>query len=191
MGQPLRILAPVAFLLVSACDRGVEERNADNSNAAVDGLEDEAANTDAAKSLDTQSFVDNAAASDMYEIEAGKLASEKASNSELKAYGQMLVTDHTKSSAEMKAAAAETPPGVMPPTSLPTDKQAKIDELKAASGADFDRLFLAQQVEAHTAALKLLEEYGSGGEAPALREFASRTAPVVQGHLARAKSLQK
>ena len=47
------------------------------------------------------------AASDMYEIESGKLAQTKATAPEVKAFGAMLVTDHGKSSADLKAAAAE------------------------------------------------------------------------------------
>lgn len=136
-------------------------------------------------------FVSQAAASDLYEIEAGQLAAEKATNGDIKAFGQMLATDHRRSSEELKAAAGQLSPAASPPTALPADKQAKIDALKAANGAQFDRLFLTQQVEAHTATLDLLQAYASGGDAEPLKGFAAKAAPVVQAHLEKARSLQQ
>lgn len=191
MIHQLRILAPAALLLVAACDRGAEGTNQEDANVAVNGSENAASTNGSAVSADTQSFVENAAASDMYEIEAGKLGSEKASNADVKAFAAMLVTDHTKSSTEMKAAASQASPGLTPPAALPVDKQSKIDALKAASGEQFDTVFLTQQVEAHTAALQLLEAYASDGDAQPLKDFAAKTAPVVKAHLEKAKSLQK
>ena len=189
MTHRIRMLAPALLLIVAACDRGPDQSAAGNADLA--GANDAAANDTAAAAPSTQSFVENAAASDMYEIEAGKLASEKAANADVKAFGQMLVTDHTKSSTEMKAAASQADPALAPPAVLPADKQAMVDALKAASGADFDRLFLSQQVEAHSAALQLLQGYAAGGEAEPLKAFAAKTAPVVEAHLEKARSLQQ
>jgi putative membrane protein len=138
-----------------------------------------------------QDFVDQVAASDMYEIEAGKLAEDKGSDAAVKNFGKMLVTDHTKSSAELKAAAAKAEPPVTPPTSLPPDKQAMLDDIKAASGADFDKMFIDQQIDAHTKALDLLNSYAAGGSSEPLKAFATTAGPVVQSHLDKAKSLQK
>jgi len=191
MTLQLRMLAPLALLVTAGCDRGAESANADAANVALDDSAEEAADGTALPRADIPSFVESAAASDMYEIEAGKLGSDKASNPDVKSFAEMLVTDHTKSSAEMKAAASQARPGLTPLAALPADKQAKIDALKAASGEEFDRLFLTQQVEAHTAALQLLEAYASGGEAQSLKDFAAKTAPVVKAHLEKAKSLQK
>jgi putative membrane protein len=103
----------------------------------------------------------------------------------------MLVTDHTKSSSDLKVAAAKAEPPITPPTALPADKQAKLDSLKAASGADFDKLFIDQQIEAHTKALDLLNSYAAGGSSEPLKAFATTASSVVQGHLDKAKSLKK
>ncbi len=128
-------------------------------------------------------FVAAAASTDMYEIAAGKLAQTMATMEECKKLGAMLVADHSKSSADLKTAAGEASPAVMVPAAMPADMQAKVDALKAAKGADFDKLFLEQQKEVHQKALATLEAYASGGDVPSLKAFAAKTAPVVKGHL--------
>ena len=190
MTRPFTLLASAMLLATTACDRDSEQPAAVNDDTVA---QEDAATANAADEAagGAQQFVDAAAASDLYEIESGKLASTKASDAGVKSFAQMLVADHTKSSAELKARAGELSPALTPPTTLPADKQAKIDALKAASGADFDRLFLSQQVDAHSAALDLLRGYSAGGDAAPLKAFADKTAPVVQAHLDKARSLQK
>jgi putative membrane protein len=46
-------------------------------------------------------------------------------------------------------------------------------------------------VAGHEKALALLQGYSVGGDVVPLKEFASATAPVVQQHLDKARSLQK
>src|SRR6059058_5381802 len=53
-------------------------------------------------SHDTGAFVSNAAQSDMYEIQAGKIAEQKSKNADVKAFAKMMEKDHTKLSGEMK-----------------------------------------------------------------------------------------
>jgi len=128
-------------------------------------------------------FVSTIAGSDMYEIAAGKLAQSTATNADLKAFGGMLVTDHTKSTTDLKAAAAEASPAVTVPATMPAELQAKLDALKAAKGADFDTLFVEQQKEGHQKALDALKSYAVSGDQPSLKTFATNATPVVQGHL--------
>lgn len=134
-----------------------------------------------------QGFVAQAAASDMYEIEAGKLAQQMGKSQAVKDFGGMLVTEHTRSARELKAA-AESAEGVTAPAALPADKQAQIDAL-AAAGANFDKTFKEQQVAAHSATLALLEAYAGAGDNAALKAFAAKTAPVVDKHLEAARKL--
>jgi putative membrane protein len=191
----ITILAAGAGLLaLAACSRDNEAAN----DAAL--TNDMAVNeTDMANDMNNmamapasaQDFVDQVAASDMYEIEAGKLAEEKGSEAAIKSFGKMLVTDHTKSSADLKAAAAMAEPPITPPTALPDDKQAMLDSLKAATGADFDKMFIDQQIDAHSKALDLLNSYAAGGSSEPLKAFATTASQVVQGHLDKAKALKK
>jgi len=150
-------------------DMAMNDMNMDHSNMAMP--------TTAA------GFVAAAAATDMYEIESGKLAQTMATMDECKTFGAMLVTDHTRSTADLKAAAGAASPAVTVPAAMPAEMQAKLDALKAAKGAAFDKLFVEQQKEVHQKALATLQSYASGGDVASLKAFASKGTPMVQGHL--------
>jgi len=56
---------------------------------------------------------------------------------------------------------------------------------------DFDKLFISQQTEGHTAALDSLKAYSTGGDQPSLKEFATTVIPTVQGHLDKLNAMPK
>jgi putative membrane protein len=172
----------------SASDMSIDANLTEDTaaNAVLGG--NEMAGT-AAMPTDANGFATAVAASDMFEIESGKLAQDKAASADLKSFGQKLVTDHSKSTADLKSAAATASVTVAP--ALDGEKQAMLDQLKAASGADFDRLFIDQQTTAHQKALDLLNNYSVSGDNQALKDFASKATPVVQAHLDHVKSLKK
>ena len=138
---------------------------------------------------DAETFVATIAASDMFEIESGKLASANAASAKLKAFGDMLVKEHTKSSADLKTAAGEAIPSLTPPTALTADLQTKLDALKAAKGEAFDTLFKSQQIEGHENALATLQAYASTGDQASLTGFATKATRVVQQHLNELKGM--
>ena len=188
----LILTAAAASLAIAtaACQQSAETNAAANDVAMNEMANDTAmaddmnmANDMAAAPSAAGDFASTIAASDMFEIATGKLAQANATNAELKSFGGMLVTDHTKSSADLKAAAAAATPAVTLPTALPAELKAKVDALTAAKGADFDRLFLEQQKEGHQKALDTLNSYAAGGDAPSLKSFAEKAAPVVKAHL--------
>lgn len=135
-------------------------------------------------------FVPRAAASDLFEIEAGKIAQAKGASADVKAFGKMMVTDHTKSSSDLKSAIAASGQAVTPPTTLPADKQALLDALNAAAPADFDRVYLDQQETAHNEALTLMRAYADGGDVEQVKAFAAATAPVVEAHLGQVRTMK-
>ena len=183
------IAAGFAMLALAACGRD----DANNNVATDNGLGNAAETGNEAKTATAPAAADFAtavAASDLYEIESGRLAAEKASSAEVKSFAQMLVTDHQKSTADLKAAAGGANPPVTVSPALDAEKQAMIDALKSANGAEFDRTFIDQQKQAHQKALDLLRGYDSGGDARALKDFAAKAATVVQGHLDRLNQMQ-
>lgn len=134
-----------------------------------------------------QGFVDQAAASDMFEIEAGKLAQQKGTDPAIKAFGAMMVSEHTKSTADLKTAASEAG-GLTVAPKLNPKQQSDFTALQGASG-NFDALYKQQQVAAHEAALALLQAQAASGDAAPLKAFAAKTAPVVEKHLDEARKL--
>lgn len=136
-----------------------------------------------------QQFANTAGASDAYEVEAGKLARDKATSQALKDFGAMMVTAHTDSTAKLKAAGAKVSPPVVPDPMLDAAQESDLAALRAAEGADFDAKYKAQQIAAHEKALDVMKGYAANGDAPPLKQFAGDTQKVVEAHLARIRTL--
>lgn len=135
-------------------------------------------------------FVAKAAASDMFEVEAGKIAVERATNAEVKAFAQMMVDGHTRTTTDLKTALAGSGLAISPPATLPDDKASALADLRAVDARDFDRKYMEGQVDAHQAALDLMTRYAQDGDNPTLKAAAAATMPVVQEHLDKARALR-
>jgi putative membrane protein len=134
-------------------------------------------------------YVTAAGQSDLFEINSSQVALEKSRNPAVRKYADMLIKHHTKTTAATMAAAKKV--GMNPPPpALDSGAATSIAELQSAPPADFDRVYLAQQVPAHQAALDLHESYGSGGDQAALRATAKKAVPIVKQHLAGAQKMQ-
>jgi putative membrane protein len=190
MSRPLLIAgAALAAISLAACGQKTDANGAATpaEQAATPNANPAATVPTAADETQAATFVDKAAASDMFEIEAAKLAQTKSSNAEVQAFADMMIKDHTKSTADLKKAIVDSGAAVTPPAALPADMQSKLDALKAS--ATFDKDYVSGQVDAHQQALDLLQRYAQDGDTPAIKAYAAATAPVVQTHLDHAKSL--
>jgi putative membrane protein len=183
------LFAAAASLALAACNNAADDTATDSTAdaAATTATVNPDMTADAAMPADAQGFVDMASASDMYEVEAGKLAQSMGKSQAIKDFGAMMEKDHTKSTSDLKAAAARAT-GVMVAPKLTAKQQSDLDALKGA-GDNFDATYKQQQVAAHEAALAMLQNYAQSGDAAALKDFAAKTAPVVQGHLDHARKL--
>lgn len=142
---------------------------------------------DPSSPLAAPTYMQMAASSDLFEIQSGQLASQMSQNPAIRSFGNLLVAHHTHTSQTMVStaqAAGLTPP---PPALLPPH-QAMLDQLRNA-GPNFDVAFRDIQVQAHTEALALHQNYASGGDHPALRTVAGAAVPIVQQHLSAAQAL--
>jgi putative membrane protein len=139
----------------------------------------------------TPHFVQTAAVSDMYEVEAGKIASEKGQSAAVKQFGQHMVEAHTKTTEELKAIVATEKIDVKLPTALDAKHQKLIDTLKDAKTADFDKTYIEQQEEAHDDAEDLFEDYSKGGDNAALKSFAAKVLPVIKQHEQEAEKIEE
>jgi putative membrane protein len=135
-------------------------------------------------------FVTKLAASDMFEVEAAKLAEKRSTNPQVKQFAALMIKDHTKSSNELKKAISASGQAIAPPTALPSDKQDALNDLAKADAKDFDRRYMEGQVDAHQAALNALQRYAQDGDVAQIKTFAAATAPVVQQHYDRAKAIR-
>ncbi|MFD1944278.1 DUF4142 domain-containing protein [Paradevosia shaoguanensis] len=139
-----------------------------------------AAQTEAAAVTSAQQFTDIAAVSNLFEIESSKIALQKATSPQVKEFAQRMIDDHTKAGDELKAAADAQ--SIKVPTDLDDKHKQMLDQLNAASGADFDAAYIQMQTDAHHEAVALFDQFSKGGEAGQVKDFAAKTLATLQEH---------
>jgi putative membrane protein len=140
----------------------------------------------------TPDFVREAATSDMFEIQSSQLAEQKSDDAQTKSFAQKMVTDHTKTSSELKSMVQGGKiKGVDLPTDMSSSQKSMLDKLKGLNGKDFTKQYHSDQVSAHKDAVSLFERYGKSGDNPDLKTWANKTLPDLQGHLKMAQDLDK
>lgn len=141
-----------------------------------------------AQAVSPRAYVTAAGASDLYEITSSRTVLETTRNPKLREFAQMMVAHHTKSTADVKAAAARSSVPAAPPKLNPM-QQKMVTELRGKTGAARDATYIAQQKTAHDQALALQQGYAANGTAPALKAAATAIVPVVEQHIAALKTM--
>ena len=86
----------------------------------------------------TPVFVEEAASSDLYEVAAGKLASEKGQSEAVKTFGRHMVEAHSKTTEELKGIVQSEKLDVTLPTELNKKQQSMLNALTEAKPEAFD-----------------------------------------------------
>jgi putative membrane protein len=129
-------------------------------------------------------FVKQAAAGGEFEIRSSKLALKQSKSEDVKRIAQRLIDDHTKAGKELKATVKDAGVNAKIPEKLDQKHQSMMDELKKTKGmaANFDKLYIDQQLSAHQDAIALFSGYAEGGDNDKLKSFAEKTLPTLQEH---------
>lgn len=178
----LMMIALVA-LAFQACNNGAKDSKAaaDSSNVVKDTSTNAAATGGIAVDADDAKFVTTAANDGMAEVNAGKMAQEKASSGRIKSFASMMVTDHTKAGDELAALAKAK--NITLPAAADADAQKKADELSKKTGKDFDKAYVDAMVEGHKNAVKLFTDASNNCKDADLKAFAIKTLPTLKMHL--------
>jgi predicted outer membrane protein len=96
---------------------------------------------------DAREFINHLTVAGMAEVQLGKMAAEKAADPAVKAFGQMMVTDHTQAHKELEQVAAQL--HVQPPTQIDQKHRDLSDRLSKLQGAAFDREYITAMVQGH------------------------------------------
>lgn len=175
----LLLLPVLAVALLQACSGTKSTTGGDTVATQSDSPSTSTQSTSSA--VADSAFANKAAISGMAEVALGTMAAAKGTNSQVKEFGNMMVTDHGKANAELTSIAQKK--GLTLPTGLDAEHQAKSDSLSRLSGADFDRAYVKVMIEGHNKTLALMKAEANGGQDADLKGFAAKTSPVVQHHL--------
>jgi len=136
-----------------------------------------------------QHFVMETANASMAEVELGKLAQARGANPSVKAFGQQMVTDHSKANDELKQLASSKK--ITLPSAIDAAHKAVRDRLAKLSGAAFDKAYADEMVKGHQTVVASFKQEAEGGTDAEIKAWANKTLPTIEKHLQQAQDLQK
>ncbi|MGV1873751.1 DUF4142 domain-containing protein [Agrobacterium rosae] len=123
-------------------------------------------------------FAVKAASFSRFEVDASKLALEKAQHDATKMFASDVLREH-KSALEDLVEAAEKDKAPIP-TTLDAEYGQKLDALRTASEGKFDQAYLSTQVSVHEEAKLMFESYINSGSAGSLLAYAENWLGTVR-----------
>ena len=163
--------------------------NAGNNTDSVENAKDSNEKKEDATAVkeDDSEFLVEAANGGMMEVQAGQLASTKAKSARVKAFGSMMVRDHSKANEELKTLAASK--NITIPSTLGEDHQKHINDLNEKKGNDFDEAYMNMMVDDHKKDVDKFEDASKNAKDADVKAFAAKTLPVLRTHLDSARSV--
>lgn len=134
-----------------------------------------------------RTFVMDAAAGGMMEVEAGRLAQQNASNPQVKAFGEKMVQDHTNANNELMSIASAK--NVTVPDSLPAKHREHLEAMRKMTGKAFDRHYMDMMVNDHKETVNKFQVNANNAQDPELKAFAAKTLPVLRAHMDSAQAI--
>ena len=202
----------VATLAAAACNKGKDEAYDTTAATGTVALpSDTAAPPSGAMNLPTTEagVVELLKTIDNGEVEVGQLAKTKASSAKVKSFAQSMVTDHSNSLKKLDrikigpdsgttTLTPETSPIV---TTLQSKHQELMSRLQSLSGAEFDRVYIDEMVNAHQQVLDLVRQLQGSAQsaqwsstdttkAGSVAQYLNQKVSGVEKHLERARTVQ-
>jgi putative membrane protein len=128
------------------------------------------------------------------DIDAGKLAAERATNPEVKKFGETMVTGHTgvnKSAVDLVTKLKVTPQDNPTSQSLKSGGEKNVAKLQGLKGAAFDKAYIDHEVVYHQQVLDAVDKtLIPGAKNEELKALLVSVRPAFVAHLEHAKHLQ-
>jgi putative membrane protein len=133
-------------------------------------------------------FIIMASIGNLQEINAGKLAAQKAVRPDVKSFGQMMVADHSNTEQKLMQLAKSN--GFQIPVEATSTPPPDLS-LAKASGDNFDRLYIHNMVSGHRNTVSMFQNYALTGKNPDVKAFAQEILPILKGHLEAITAIDK
>ena len=131
-------------------------------------------------------FLAQAASGDQFEIQSSQLALQSSQSIGVRNFANLMISDHTRLSQAMGAAAASARLQPPAPVLLPA-QQALLDQLRASgTGPSFDLAYKQAQIGGHQGALTLFQNYATSGDVPNDLSSSMGISSLRSGHANRA-----
>jgi len=141
-------------------------------------------------SPDSGSYVERAAAGNLFEMQAAQLALTQAQRPDVRALAQELLKMHSQATQALSAAALQA--GMSAPApALTGSQQQMLGQLQATGPDAFDATYLRLQIPAHQDAMRLHDAYALSGDTEPLRFVASSSAAAAYQHLEQVRRIRR
>ena len=125
---------------------------------------------------------------------AGAVAVTKGTAAAVRDYGRRMVRDHhqLRAQGEVLAKRLKIAPAAPAADPVASAAQKHMDNINStAKGKDFDKAYIDGEVEIHKSVLELATEAARQTKNTELKNLIQKAAPIIQGHLDLAQSVQK
>jgi putative membrane protein len=126
-------------------------------------------------------FIHETVAGELMEVRLGEIAGQRATNAEVKQYGQRMVTDHQKLEKQWTDMASEHGMPIKP--ALGPRHQAKVDYVRRADPKAFDREFMTMMIGVHEDRVPYFEKEGMSAHSEPVRKLVTYELPLLREHL--------
>ncbi|ELY4608335.1 DUF4142 domain-containing protein [Cronobacter turicensis] len=145
--------------------------------------------SDAKLSAGDEKALKDMAQANINEVAAAKIALEKAQNSDVKAFAQKMVDDHSAALSKVQTVAQQK--GVTLPTEPDAKHKAIVAKLEKESGDAFDKMYMENAgTKDHKMVLSKLQSDAKNIKDPDVKALADAHTPVVEAHLKSAEQMK-
>ena len=128
------------------------------------------------------------------DIDAGKLAQTKGSNSDVKSFGTEMVNAHmgvNKQAQDLVAKLKVSPQDNPTSQNMKSDGAANLRRLQVMSGSGFDKAYIDREVTYHQQVIDAMDKtLIPNAKNQELKDLLTKSRPVFAGHLEHAKKIQ-
>jgi putative membrane protein len=127
-----------------------------------------------------RTFMTQASFANNDEVAAGYVATTKAQDASVKAFGGFMVTEHTTAQNDLKAIAEKW--SISLPETPDSVHLMLIQKMSMLSGHTFDTAYIKSQLNDHQTAIDLFTQEAMNGENKKLRDYANKYLPHIKMH---------
>jgi putative membrane protein len=128
------------------------------------------------------------------EIDAARLAQEKAASPEVRAFAGRVLKEHRELNDANRHLAQDLsvePQAPLLASEFATAHEDAMRTLRAASGSAFDRAYVAHEIRQHVRVFNFVQAAAETGRTPELTQELVRTGPDLLSHISAARALSR
>ena len=133
------------------------------------------------------SFIHQTIRGNYTEVELGRLATSRSSNSQVKDFAERMVNDHNSMNKQWVSLAQKNDMKIK--VDLGPAGQQSLDRLQGLSGSSFDQAYISEMIREHEEDVAALQRMATSARSPEVRQLSNTGAATVREHLTLAQQV--